>query len=171
MTDPLQGVPPPARGADRPRLRITATGPDDGGVVEIPVRVDAEESFSWSFTKRIPVPVDELTDLLIRPDGRISDFLVDYRDHIDPYLDHTPEHSWGVVVTGQLADPGTRTVDDEPDNAPSQVALFFVGPDQATALEGRAYRTWRRAAQAALPDDTVFRTFVDLHPDDLTPMP
>lgn len=125
------------------RLDITATAPDGTDEVKIRMKVEARESISWDFVTAIPVPVDEINDLLMEPNWAPGRWLDDNSDFIFPHLDYcnsSSEH--GIDIDARVVPPDTpRTYPDleepsEPAEPASRadVAVYFVGSDQDTAV-------------------------------------
>lgn len=157
-------------GADNPRhpLRITATTADGGDEVMVKLDISASEEISWEFVASIPIPCDELNELLMDPDWRLDDYVSDNRDLIDEYLIYGDSQTQdGVSVNATLAGPGTPLTYEETPALLVGVELYFVGPDRDTALATAPYTSRDQAHQAARGEDRIFTAGVQVDVDNL----
>jgi hypothetical protein len=125
---------------DRLRLDITATAPDGAGEVLVRMDIEASEAIRWNFVAAVPVPADELNDLLMGPSWSLSSWLDDNRDLIDDHLEYSMSGSdQGIDTDARLAAPNAQLtypgLAEPAEPAPcADVALYFVGPDRDTAV-------------------------------------
>lgn len=140
----------------RTPLRVTATAPDGGEEVVVPMRINASEDISWQFTAPIPVPVDELNALLLNRDYFTGEYLSDHLELVDDYLTYrASDTEHGIHITGQLVNPTATALDTAPAQ-PTRVELFFAGPDRDAALQTTPFSSRRLAEKAAVTGDRVF---------------
>jgi len=149
----------------RTRLQVTATAPDGAEQVAVPMSIEASEDIYWELTVAIPVPVDELNELLLDPDYLAGDYLADNRELIDDHLVYSDSQTrHGLDVTGRLAHPRDIALaepldsDTAPTAAPVEVELFFVGPDRDAALETAPFGSRGLAEQFGGVGDRIFST-------------
>lgn len=161
----------------RTRLQVTATARDGGDDVAVPMNIEASEDIYWELTVAVPVPVDELNELLMDPDYFAGDYLADNRELIDDYLDYRDSHTeHGIEVTGRLAHPRDLALAEPlgptppPAAAPVEVDLFFAGPDRDTALETAPFGSRGLAEQFAAPGDRIFTVGVEVPANAVHPL-
>lgn len=141
------------------RLQITATASDGADEVAVPMEITASEDIFWEFTAAIPVPVAELNDLLLNLD--IGDYLGGNRDLIEHHLIYRDSHTeQGLHVEARLARQGSA-VDITGETV--EVDLFFVGADQASALQTAPFGSRGLAAQHAADGDQIFVIEVEIN--------
>lgn len=145
-------------------LQVTATAPGGADEVAVPMVIDASEDIHWRVTVAIPVPVDELNELLWDPDYLTGDYLADNRELIDRHLVYRDSRTeQGIQFSGRLASPQAT-----PCEAPAEtvlVDLFFVGPDRDTALSTQPFGSRDLAEQATAAGDRIFISRIAINAD------
>ncbi|MDT7784996.1 MAG: hypothetical protein QOF58_3415 [Pseudonocardiales bacterium] len=143
------------------RLQITATAPHGADTVAIPMDIQASEDIYWQFTAAIPVPIAELNALLLDPDWFIEDYLQDHRELLDQHLTYRDSQTeQPLEIQGRLARPNTAI--DAADAPPIKADLFFVGADQASALQTAPFGSRGLAAQFAAAGDQIYSVEVEI---------
>lgn len=154
---------------DRLRLDITATAPDGADEVRLRLDIEASEAIRWDFVAAVPVPTDELNDLLMGPSWALNSWLDDNLELIDDHLDYST--SWsdqGIDTDVRLAAPNAQLtypgLDEPAEPAPcADVALYFVGPDRDTAVTTAPFLDRAEATTAAdALGHQVFTTAADV---------
>jgi hypothetical protein len=157
-------------GADNPRhpLQVTATTADGGSDVLVKLDIKASEEIWWDFIAAIPIPVDDLTELLMDPDYNLDDWISDNRELIDEYLIYRDSQAQeGISVNATLASPNAALTYDEPPGQLIGLELYFVGPDRDSALATAPYTSRAQAELATGAGDRVFTTGVQVDADNL----
>ncbi|MGW4527803.1 hypothetical protein [Amycolatopsis sp. NPDC004378] len=151
----------------RTRLQVTATARGGADDVAVPMEIEATEDIYWELTVAVPVPVDELNELLMDPDYFAGDYLAENRELIDDHLVYADSQTQqGIDVTGRLAHPRdlalAEPLDRDPEPAPVEVDLFFAGPDRDAALATAPFGSRGLAEQFAAPGDLIFTVGIEV---------
>jgi hypothetical protein len=88
-------------------LQITSTGPDGAEDVEVAVRVEANQTRSWSFKAQITVPTERVNALLMAPRAALAEYIEEERDQVDEHLDDSGSDGLNVT-SAQLLVPRTK---------------------------------------------------------------
>lgn len=157
-------------------LQVTAATRDGATHVTVPMKIDVTEDIYWELTVAVPVPVDELNELLMDPDYLTGDYLADRRELIDEHLVYADSLTQqGIEVTGKLTDPRdtalTKPLDQAPEPAATSasvnVDLFFVGPNRDAALATAPFNSRSFAEKLANPADRIFTVGITVTSDAL----
>lgn len=151
----------------RTPLQVAATARGGADEVAVPMEIEASEDIYWELTVAIPVPVDELNELLMDPTYLTGEYLSDNRELIDDYLVYSDSQTQqGIDVSGRLAHPRdialAEPLDRDPQPEPVGVDLFFVGPNRDSALSRPPFGTRDQARQYVGDGDQIFTVGIEV---------
>lgn len=182
VPDPERPLPPIADLRRRPlfcedgsgiadRLKVTAVAPGGNDTVRVDMKIEATETLNWTFTTGIEVPLAELIDMFVDPDGQVDRVLEGSRDQFEAYLDYRLAGVTDIDFSGELALPGAIPDTALSDTVKVDVELFFVGRDRAVALSSKSFGSRALAEAAAGTGDQIFRTRIAVDAGKVHPIP
>ncbi len=157
-------------GQDNPRhpLQVTATTADGHSEVMVKLDIEAHEEISWDFVAAIPIPVDNLNELLMDPDYHLDDWVSANRELIDEYLIYRDSRTQdGISVNATLASPQAALTYEETPGETVGMDLFFVGPDRDSALGTAPFGSRGLAARFAAAGDRIFTTGIQVDAENM----